>query len=87
LRFDFPDPEIVQRLPQLKKYPRGYFFNCDGDRDSLKEFRRLVALIDDRFSTDKFFSTNDVPFEFVGHVRVCLDESMAAERFCNLINI
>jgi len=55
--------------------------------DSLKEFRRLVALIDDCLLTHKFLSTNDVPFDFVGHVRVCLDEFMAAERFCNLIHI
>ncbi len=59
----------------------------DIGRDSLKEFCLLFASSDDRRSTRQFFLANDVPFDFVSHVRVCLGESPAAERFCYLMNI
>jgi hypothetical protein len=58
-----------------------------GGRNCLKEFCRASASVDDRRSTHEFFPTNDVSFDFVGHVRVCHDESVAAQRFCNLMDI
>jgi len=71
----------------MKLSARLTFLLSNDGRDGLKAIRRFLASIDDRLSARKPFSTDDGPFDAVSRVRVGHGESVAAERFCNLMSI